>query len=141
MKKAVIIYGSITGATEEIAYILAGEIKDRYEVHTVNALDATSEDIHNADLILLGSSTWGVGDLQMDMIPVHKQVQHMDLQTKRAAVFGKGDSEYKKFCHAVVTLEKALKQAGATLVQKGYRCDKHFDASARGRLKAWASAL
>ena len=65
----------------------------------------------------------------------------MDLGSKRAAVFGKGDSEYKKFCHAVVTLEKALKQAGATLVQKGYRCDKHFDTAARGRLKAWAFAL
>ncbi len=141
MKKAAIIYGSITGATEEIATTLAGEIKDRYEVRTVNGLDATPEDIHNADLILLGSSTWGVGDLQMDMIPVYEHVQQMDLGSKRAAVFGKGDSEYKKFCHAVVTLEKALKQAGATLVQKGYRCDKHFDASARGRLKEWASHL
>jgi flavodoxin I len=141
VKKAAIIYGSITGATEEIAYTLAGEIKDRYEVRTVNALDATAEDIHNADLILLGSSTWGVGNLQMDMIPVYQQVQQMDLGSKRGAVFGKGDSEYKKFCYAVVTLEKALKQSGATLVQKGYRCNKHFDAVARERLKEWASVL
>jgi len=141
MDRAVIVYGSVTGLTEEIAYALAGEIKHRYDVRTVNALDVKPQDINRADLILLGSSTWGVGELQMDMIPVYEHVQQMDLGSKRGAVFGKGDSEYKKFCYAVVTLEKALKEAGAALVQKGYRCDKHFDASAKRRLKEWASHL
>ncbi len=141
MERAMIIYGSVTGATEEMAYNLAEEIKDRYDVRTVNALDATPNDLKEAHLILLGSSTWGVGELQMDMIPIHEEVRHMDLRSKRAAVFGKGDSEYKKFCYAVITLEKALKEAGTVLVQKGFRCDKHFDDAARKALKAWASRL
>ncbi|MCF8110025.1 MAG: flavodoxin family protein [Desulfobacteraceae bacterium] len=141
MERAVIIYGSVTGATEEIAYALADEINDRYKTRIVNALDATPETMTRADLIILGASTWGVGNLQMDMIPVYEYISGMDLSSKRAAVFGKGDSEYKKFCYAVIMLEKVIKKAGAQLVQKGFRCDKHFDEAAMHGLKQWASCL
>ena len=141
MEKACIIYGSITGTTEKLALMLADAIRDRYDVTVRNALDAVPEDVETADLILLGSSTWGVGDLQMDMIPVNDFIRTMDLRTKRAAVFGKGDSEYKRFCAAVITLERSLKAAGARLIQKGYRCDKHLDGLAQERLRKWASGL
>jgi flavodoxin I len=110
-------------------------------VSLVNALEAVHEDIKDTELILLGSSTWGVGQLQMDMIPVNDFVQNMDLKSKRAAAFGVGDSEFKKYAYAVTILEKSLKSAGAQLVQKGYRCDKFFDDAARAALKEWAAKL
>lgn len=141
MEKAVIVYGSVTGLTEEIAFTLGKEIGKKYDTTVINALDARPQDLQEADIILLGSSTWGVGELQMDMIPLNDSLQDMDLKSKRAAVFGLGDSAYKKFCSAVNTLEKSLKSAGAQLIQKGYRCDKYFDDTARAKLKEWAAEL
>lgn len=141
MEKAAIIYGSVTGLTEEIAFTLAKEIENKYEVSLINALEAVPEDIKDADLILLGASTWGVGQLQMDMMPINDFVQKMNLESKRAAAFGVGDSEFKKYAYAVTILEKSLKSAGAQLIQKGYRCDKYFDDTARAALKEWAAKL
>jgi flavodoxin I len=141
MDKAVIIYGSVTGLTEEIAHMLATEIENKYEVSLINALEAVPEDVKDADLILLGSSTWGVGQLQMDMIPVNDFIQKMNLKLKRAAAFGVGDSEFKKYAYAITILEKSLKSAGAQLIQKGYRCDKYFDDAARAALTEWAAKL
>ncbi len=141
MEKAVIIYGSITGLTEEVAFSLAKELENRYEVSLINALEAEPNDAKVADLLLLGSSTWGVGQLQVDMIPVNDFIKEMDLKSKRVAAFGVGDSEYKKYAYAVTVLEKTLTSSGAKLVQKGYRCDKFFDDSARAKLKDWAAKL
>ena len=141
MEKVVIIYGSVTGLTEEIAFTLSKEIENKYDTTVINAIDVSPQDLQKADIILLGSSTWGVGDLQIDMVPLNDSLQHMDLKSKKVAVFGLGDSAYKKYCSAVVTLEKSLKSAGAQLIQKGYRCDKYFDDRARIKLKEWAAEL
>jgi len=141
MEKAVIVYGSVTGLNEEIAHTLAKEIENKYEVRLIDALDAMPQDLENADVLLLGSSTWGVGQLQMDMIPVNDFLQNMNPKSKRAAAFGVGDSAYKKYCYAVIILEKSLKSAGAQIIQKGYRCDKYFDDEARAKLKEWAAKL
>ena len=141
MEKAVIVYGSVTGLTEEIALTLGKEIENKYDTTVINAMDARPQDLQEADIILLGASTWGVGDLQIDIIPLNDSLQNMDLKSKRAAVFGLGDSAYKKFCYAVNTLEKSLKSAGAQLIQKGYRCDKYFDDKARAKLREWAAEL
>ena len=141
MEKAVVVYGSVTGLTEEIAFTLSKEIENKYDTTVFAAMDVGPQDLQEADIILLGSSTWGVGDLQIDMVPFNDSLQGMDLKSKRAAVFGLGDSAYKKFCSAVITLEKSLKSAGAQLIQKGYRCDKYFDDEARAKLKEWAAEL
>ena len=141
MEKAVIVYGSVTGLAEEIACTLNKVIEDKYDTKVIDAMDAGPQDLQEADIILLGSSTWGVGDLEVDMVPLNDSLQDMDLKSKRAAVFGLGDSAYKKFCYAVITLEKSLKSAGAQLIQKGYRCDKYFDDEAKSKLKEWATAL
>lgn len=141
MEKAAIIYGSVTGATEQIAYSLAGELEGRYEVEVIDAMEFIPESIENADLIILGCSTWGEGELQMDMLPVKSYLQQADLTPKKAAVFGLGDSAYKRYCYAVTILEKLLVSSGAKLLKKGYRCDKYFDLVAKSALKEWAKDL
>jgi flavodoxin I len=141
MEKAAIVYGSVTGFTEEVAYALAHEIEDKYDVSIIDAIEFEQNDLKSAHMILLGSSTWGVGQIQMDMLPVNEAVKRMDLKGKKAAVFGTGDSSYKKFAQAVITLEKTLKSAGAEIIQKGYRCDKLWNDEAKSKLKEWASKL
>lgn len=141
MENAVIVYGSVTGLTERVALSLGDHISSKYDTKIIDAMDFDPSHLDDADLVLLGSSTWGVGDLQIDMVPVHDSIKTMDLSSKRAAVFGVGDSAYKRFCRAVNTLEKTLQSAGAQIVQKGFRCDKCFDDEAQQKLQDWAQKL
>ena len=65
MKKIGIFYGSSTGNTEEVAFRLAKMLNvNDSDVHDV--AHSAPSDLGKYDLLLLGSSTWGNGDLQDD---------------------------------------------------------------------------
>ena len=59
MANVKVIFGSTTGATESAA----AEIAAAFGVQAINIANATAADFQ-ADLLILGSSTWGVGELQ-----------------------------------------------------------------------------
>ena len=112
MDKVHVIYGSTTGMTEAVAAKIANAIGA--QVFNVNAADAAAFD---AELLVLGSSTWGVGDLQDDWAAKLDEVKG-NFASKKVAVFGLGDSIgfADSFCMAAETLATAAKDAGATLV-------------------------
>ena len=56
-----VIYGSSTGNTEHAAQLIAGKLGGR----AVNIRNASAADFQ-ADLLILGTSTWGCGELQDD---------------------------------------------------------------------------
>ena len=60
-----IFFGSTTGTTESVAARIAERLGvAQADVHNVAA--ASVEDVKKYDLLLLGSSTWGSGELQDD---------------------------------------------------------------------------
>ena len=61
MEKVHVVYGSTTGTTETIALRLANDFGTR-------AINIAGADVSafDAEVLLLGSSTWGCGDLQDD---------------------------------------------------------------------------
>ena len=61
MDKVHVIFGSTTGMTEAVATKIAAEFG--VSPININAADASAFD---AELLVLGSSTWGIGDLQDD---------------------------------------------------------------------------
>ena len=61
MANVKVIFGSTTGATESAA----AEIAAAFGVQAINVANATADDF-KADLLILGSSTWGLGELQDD---------------------------------------------------------------------------
>ena len=62
MKKTVVIYGSSTGTCENIAERIAAKLGA--EVLNVQDLNANVVDAN--DNLILGTSTWGAGELQDD---------------------------------------------------------------------------
>ena len=65
MKKIGIFYGSTTGNTESVAKTIAEKLGlADGDVHEVSELNADA--VAAYDVLLLGSSTWGAGDLQDD---------------------------------------------------------------------------
>lgn len=135
---AKVIFGSTTGMTESVASKIAQTLG--CEAINVNAADAAAFD---ADLLVLGSSTWGVGDLQDDWMAKLDAVKGY-FAGKKVAVFGLGDSIgfADSFCVAAETLATTAKDAGATLVGDVLKLDDTNEADQTdGKIAAWVETI
>lgn len=117
MKKTGIFYGSSTGTCED----LANQIADRMGVAAsdVHSADKLSADlVKEYDLLILGTSTWGDGELQDDWYDGIKVLKSADLSFKSIALFGCGDSESycDTFCDGMGILYEDLKDSGCSFI-------------------------
>lgn len=109
MSKIGIFYGTSGGNTKEIAKRIAAGLNvnsdDIYDVASAKASDLASYDV-----LLLGSSTWGVGDLQDDWEGFIHVVGAADLSGKKVGLFGCGDSSSypDTFCDAMGKIYQAV---------------------------------
>lgn len=125
--KVSIIYGSTTGNTENVAGIIKENLND-HEVNVVNVADVTDGD-YDAELVLLGSSTWGYGELQDDFA-VHFDAMSSDhLNGKKVAVFGCGDKDgfADVFCEAVNMITEKAEECGAEIIAEALKVDGDVD--------------
>ena len=89
MSKIGIFYGSSTGSTSEVAQRLAKALGAEANVYDVAGADAAEAAAF--DVLLLGSSTWGIGDLQDDWEDFLPKLAEQNLAGKKVALFGCGD--------------------------------------------------
>ncbi len=114
MKSTIVIYGSSTGTCQSIAETIATKLG-------VSAVDVTSISeatiLDNANLIL-GTSTWGSGELQDDWYDGVKLLKSVGLSGKTVAIFGCGDAESypDTFCGGMKELYDVAKEAGANVL-------------------------
>ncbi|MFN2746015.1 flavodoxin [Bacillus sp. z60-18] len=124
MSKALIAFASMSGNTEDIAMII-------WDVFTEHSLDVSCQEMDDVDIdslpefdyILIGSYTWGDGDLPYEAEAFYEEVSAMDLKGKKAACFGSGDYAYPQFCEAVNTFYSMLEQTGADLFAETLKCE------------------
>ncbi len=128
MKKIGIYYGSSSGTTENVAGMIAAKLGvDFSDVH--NVANAGVDDVPRYDVLLLGSSTWGAGDLQDDWYDFLAKLASLDLSGKKVAIFGCGDSSAfsDTFCDAIGTIYEDLKVTGCSFIgevdSSGYSFD------------------
>ncbi|WP_026789463.1 flavodoxin FldA [Pleomorphomonas oryzae] len=117
-----IIYGSDSGRTKAAA----GKIAAKLDGKVINISDATTADFEGCDLLVLGSPTYGGGDLQADWETGIDLLAEADLTGKKVALFGLGDqSNYPdSFADALGALYDVVVEKGAEVVgftnTKGY---------------------
>ena len=120
MKKTVIIYGSTTGTCEGLASKIAAELgaNSNGAIDVVNVAKLDGSVIEGAENLILGTSTWGSGDLQDDWYDAIESLKGANLAGKTVAIFGCGDSlSYPDtFCGGMAELYNAAKAAGATVI-------------------------
>ncbi len=63
MKKTIVIYGSTTGVFQEFAEQIARKLGVS---DVANVVDVNGDRVAEYDNLLLGTSTWGAGELQDD---------------------------------------------------------------------------
>lgn len=130
MKKTGIFYGSTTGTTESVARLIADKLGIApADVHEVTQLNTALAESYEA--LILGTSTWGDGELQDDWYDGLKVLQGANLSGKTVALFGCGDSESYSdtFCDAMGLLYEGLKDSGCTFVGAVDDSDYTYSAS------------
>lgn len=117
MKKTGVFYGSTTGTTESVARMIANKLGiSSGDVYDVSKLTADVAGSYEA--LILGTSTWGDGELQDDWYDGIKVLKGMDLSGKTVALFGCGDSESyaDTFCDGMGILFNELKGSGCRFI-------------------------
>ncbi len=116
MSKIGIYFGSSTGNTQDAAEMIANALNvSSADIHDVSSASA---DFSSYDVLLFGSSTWGIGDLQDDWEGFIKKASSADLAGKKVAIFGCGDSaSYSdSFCDAIGNIYQAIEGKGCTII-------------------------
>ena len=129
MSKIGLFYASSTGNTEDIAKLIK-EKMSQSEVELHNIATAVDDAMKNYDLIIIGASTWGEGDLQDDWEDYINNLNEENLLNKTVAMFGLGDQEEycDNFLDAMGTIYDKVIESGATVVgswsSDGYEFDE-----------------
>lgn len=141
MKKTGIFYGSTTGTTEDVARRIARRLGvAETDIHDVAS--AAPSDVEPYDLLVLGTSTWGAGDLQDDWEDFADGLSQLSLKDKKIALFGCGDETMSDtFCNGVGTLYERLSDTGAEFVGAFPDVAYHFDESKADRGEGIAVGL
>lgn len=127
MKKTIVIYGSSTGTCEGIAQTIARKLG----VKALSVINLTADVINENDNLLLGTSSWGSGEMQDDWYDGVKVLAETGLSGKTVALFGCGDSDSNSdtFCGGMSELYKAAKEVGANILEGVSADDYTFDES------------
>ena len=127
MKKTIVVFGSSTGTCEGIA----GDIAAKLGVEAINVCDMTADVIAANDNIIMGTSTWGAGEVQDDWYDGLNVIKQSDMTGKTVALFGCGDScSYSDtFCGGMAEIYNAVKAQGANVIGQVDASDYSYDDS------------
>lgn len=116
MKKIGIFYGSMTGTTQQVAERIAKLLGvAEADVHDVGKTAPSA--VSDYDILVLGTSTWGSGELEDDWFDFAAGLESLDLKDKEIALFGCGDETMTDtFCSAVGELHDRLVPTGAKFI-------------------------
>lgn len=111
-----IFYGSSTGTTQSVAEKIADKLGvSKDDIHDVSK--AEPSDVNKYDVLVLGTSTWGSGELQDSWYDYIAGLEVLDLKGKKIALFGCGDESMSDtFNDGVGELYDRLKDTGATFI-------------------------
>ena len=124
MATFIMVYTSMTGNTEMMANAIAEGIREAgHEIKQLDSYDAHASDVLPYDGILVGTFTWGSGDLPDEMLDFYGELFKVDLTGKKAVVFGSYDSLYGDDGMAVDTMIETLRKRGANVVADGFKIE------------------
>lgn len=114
MSNTIVIYGSSTGTCESIAE----KIAQKLGCEALNVQELSADVVAQNQNLILGTSTWGAGELQDDWYDGLSVLKNADLSGKTIALFGCGDcSSYSDtFVGGIGELYDGIKQSGAKFI-------------------------
>jgi len=129
MKKSAIFYGSSTGNTQTVAEAINAQLNNQAEL--INVENSSSAEIEKYDVLFLGTSTWGLGDLQDDWEGFIADLKTADLSGKKVALFGLGDADAypDTFVDGMGTIYNTITDKGCDIIGMVSVDEYSYDAS------------
>jgi flavodoxin I len=123
MKKICIVYASMSGNTEKIADRLRTNLQNDFEIELLEMENLEASVLLKYDGILIGSYTWGDGELPFEAEDFYEELDELDLTGKVIGCFGSGDHAYPQFCASVDQLQEKVIERGAEVVKEGLKIE------------------
>ncbi|MEM7717388.1 MAG: flavodoxin FldA [Cyanobacteria bacterium P01_A01_bin.68] len=123
-----LFYGTTTGVTESVAEtikeMLGEDVVDLYDIS-----EAQTEDFIEYEYLIIGCSTWNLGDMQSDWDYFFENLDEIDFNGKTVAYFGPGDQigYGGSFQDAMGMLEEKISSLGGKTV--GYTSIEGYEFS------------
>ena len=120
-----IFYGSNGGATETVAEKIQKELEIESTLHDISDVDMSQFDKYTH--VIIGTSTWGEGELQDDWERAFEDFQNVSFAGKTVAFFGLGDQEgyEENFLDGMGILHDAAVNSGALVVGNGWSTEEY----------------
>ena len=143
MAKALIVFASLTGNTEECATIVEEALADLgVDVEVVDSMQAEPEDLLDVDICIIGTYTYGNdANLPDEFVDFYEELSEIDLTGKVFGAFGSGDHFYDKFCQSVDDFADKLASIGAIKGAESVKVDLDANEEDIEDLKAFAKSL
>ncbi|MFB5661139.1 flavodoxin [Alteribacillus sp. HJP-4] len=126
MAKIIILFASMSGNTEEMAEIIEENVTSCGHSVTKYHIDMDEvqpKELLSYDGILLGTYTWGDGDIPYEFEEFYDDLEEIDLTGKTAGVFGSCDSMYPIYGGAIDTFGERFQSCGARLVLENLKVE------------------
>jgi len=129
MHDIAILYGTNTGNTERVAEMIRDLLPDK-KVFLINVGIASRDDLENHDILILGTSTWGLAEMQHDWEKYIATLEKADLSGKTVALYGLGDQYhyYENFVDGMGDLYNIIEDKGCRIIgawpMEGYNFGK-----------------
>lgn len=142
-----LVWATNSGTTQTVATMITDALTAAG--HTVTSKEARAtlpEDFNAPQVILFGSPSWDFdgneGFPHEDFMALTQKLAST-VVSKPFAVFGLGDSSYRKYNGAVDHLEKFIKQVKGTLLIPSLRIDKYYSdiEGNNAKINAWLEEL
>lgn len=144
MIRALIVFGSNTGNTQNTAEMIGDVLEGKSWEIVMKSVDETSveELTWDYDLVMLGSSTWGDDEIEMqeDFAEFYENMDEVSLNGKKVAAFGCGDESFMHFCGAVDLIEEKVEELGGSLVIESLKIDGDPN-DADDDIREWAAEV
>jgi flavodoxin I len=130
MTKIKIFYGSTMGNTVAVAQKIQQQLGQE-NADSIDIANASADDIQKYDRLIFGTSTWGEGELQGDWDTFLPELDKINFNGKKVALFGLGDQDGYPgtFVNGIGTIYERIIKKGAHIVGFWPADDYNFEKS------------
>jgi len=139
--KILIVYHSFSGNTKDLAEFIKTQLSSSFKVDTFEINKYSKKvltDIKQYNIIMLGTFTWGKGEIPIQVRKFVKKYQEY-FKTKQVFLFGTGDTQFggdALFCSAVDILDNIIKTD-----IKPLKIEQHYSGSQEKLVVEWCDTV
>lgn len=141
--KALIVYATWTGHTEEIATFLFESFKRlNVEVELLECQQVNASRFLENDICVVATYTFGsAGELPDEMYGFYDELAEINLEGKVYGVLGSGDLYYDWYCKAVDDFDVQFQKTGAVKGAENLKIDTSANEEDKLRIDEFAKEL